>query len=268
MHVHGSLTTAFSPSLAEAALGRYLSRLSDKQCADYPMKASVGKASDIDALFSLGGALSKGDTHLGVVRGLEYGWLLSRFPNLEPLAIVGMGNKHYSRLLVSAESGVGHIRELSRPAKLCTYRRSAIECGLWQKDLEVKYGSNLFPESQPEKPTVMDALNSVLSGEADCSIVDAYTCIVLQATRRSWMDRFVSIADSELYPASVVIGDRSRVQSLEANLWNRIQNSLMALNSQRAGQELAKYWNFKEFSLPEAGFRAVARDAAKRHPIN
>ena len=64
------------------------------------MQVDVSTARGLTELFAIGAALDEGKTHLAAVFGIEHGWLLERFANLDISEATLMSERRIHRVLV------------------------------------------------------------------------------------------------------------------------------------------------------------------------
>src|SRR5690242_2070844 len=87
VRLYGSVTTGVSNKRARVATRPMIDLILER--AGYKGKANldVEKADNPGDLMAFGKRLDEGQMHLGVVWGIEYGWLRQSFPELKPLAV-------------------------------------------------------------------------------------------------------------------------------------------------------------------------------------
>jgi ABC-type phosphate/phosphonate transport system substrate-binding protein len=239
----------------------------------YPVRLRLekGKAS-ARHLMAFGAKLSAGkECQIGVVWGLEYGWLVKEYPELRPLAVISIGDKNLrdmSLLLVRKPFGGSSLAGL-RGKRLARYRGAPLMEQVYLDKMLKDEG--LDPQTHfrqgPPYGTLKEAVFALEAGQADCLMLSVAAWNRLMSVRPRLKELLVPVKQSDFYPRPALIGSVKAVDALRRGLWRRIQDALVAAHRTREGRECVRFWRFESFSRPR-NYAAEARASARKVPID
>lgn len=238
--VYASLTTGVSEERIRAVTAPVANLLGENLGHEFDYDFQEGRT--LEDLLAFGKQLDDGEVHLGVLWGIEYGWLKQRFPKLEPLVVaaVSINLPHFSQLMVRKKDNRKTLEDV-RGSTLARFRRVRLADALYQQKLCDDHGADFFKLEQAARRTTLEAMLAVRNGEADCVIVGVDLFHRLKATHPKVAEDLVVLVPSEPFPEPVVVGRRDRVEELEPGLWNRAQREFMNIHRTRRGEQLVFY---------------------------
>jgi ABC-type phosphate/phosphonate transport system substrate-binding protein len=234
-----------------------------------------------DLLNRFGGQLDRGDFHLGIVWGVEYGWLLKKYPKLKPLAVVSVGGTNVptrSQLMVRRADQKGGLKAL-KGKKLARFQsaplmdRLALDEILKQAQLDPK---GFFTKEGKPFGNVRQAILAVKNGQADCIVVNAATLSRLREAQPNLYKDLVPIGKvSDVFPLAVFVGIpravnrlQPRVSDSQSTLWKRLQQELVTIHETPRGKQVVKFWKIRSFIKPDDAFEKQVRKCVQKYPVD
>jgi ABC-type phosphate/phosphonate transport system substrate-binding protein len=241
-----------------------------------PLEVDVQPGKGAADLKAFGDKLADGTIHLGVVWGLEYGWLRQMHPELVVLSVCSQGAgapPHRSLLLVRSRDRLTGLKDL-KGKKVARYEGETLMDRLFLNELVKSEGGD-HPEKffQPardrdRKASLKDAVYAVQDGDADCAMVSAITFVRMQKDQPRLGKDLVPLAQSDTYPEVVMIGSPRKVGELNPTLWEKAQKELRTITETAEGEQLLSFWRFRAFVDPTEDFVARVKKCAERYPIS
>lgn len=268
IRIYGSLAAGFSRSRSLAVTRPLLQRLSDRDMVGFPIEFDIFDDQGPDGLKALGAQVADGTVHIGVLWGIEYGWIRQRYPNLQPLAIAAGSDvlRLSAQLVVRRDTGVRSVQELPNPARMVKYRSESLIADLFLRELQSQRRAPTFQSLPKVRGNLLSAVNAVLEGHADCLICDPYSLSALQQSQPGRAKRLEAIQHSDKFPEAVLVGDPQHINRLRPGLWDHLQKSLIEFSDTTEGRELISYWKMQEFQLPPPSFLEEVALTVKKYP--
>jgi ABC-type phosphate/phosphonate transport system substrate-binding protein len=234
------------------------------------MDLEVEKGTTAKDLLAFGKKVNEGTYHFGVLWGVEYGWLKTKYPNLEVLAAITPSKievKVRSLLLVRKQKAAADFKKL-KGLRLARYKGAPLmeQAGLEQMLRGQKPNpKGFFRELDKPFATIKDAIQAVREGKADCVIVNVTVYNRLKNDLKNLDEDLVIVKKSEPFPLAVVIGSR---RTMKKRLWTKIQGELLAAHNKEEGRVALSFWRVRYFAKPEQSFLNEIDKAARDFPIN
>jgi hypothetical protein len=235
---------------------------------DYPLYFDIAKGETAEELFRFGQQIEDGKIHVGIVWGLEFGWLRARFPRFKPMAVTRhQTDSLRSQLMVHPERGVGDLAGL-QGARLATYRRIPLMDRLYLVKLVEKSGDTpaTYFGQITKYQTAKDAIRALHAGQADCVMINTMVYHRHIANRPKLKMKGVVV--SAPFPQAVLMGRPERVNALRAGLWRETQDCLQRVEDTPEGRQGLDFWRQERFILPdEDNFDQLVRERLSEYPI-
>jgi hypothetical protein len=245
LRIYSSVTSGVDIRSVRAATTAALDLVGSK--AGYPLQwgATEEELLEIE-LEEFAKKIDRGETHLGVVWGIEYGSLEKPFPKLEPMVLADAGVNTYSELFVGQKSGINEIAQL-QGKKIALIRHMNLGDKLYFNEI-ARGQPDFFVIGRPyQKPR--EALEAVSNGDADCVIINA---IRLGQVQKEFglriKDGLTFLARSDQHSTPVIFGRRDVVDKLRPGLWNRLTNEFCSIHETPEGKLLIEKWRFNKFT--------------------
>jgi ABC-type phosphate/phosphonate transport system substrate-binding protein len=225
------------------------------------------KGDTADDLLRFGKEINDGTVHLGVIWGLEYGWLRARWPDLRPMAVSVQRKLAYeSRVMVRQGFDARTLVDL-KGKRLATYWGASLMDRMYLNKLlkDNKETVKSFFKEVKNYPTVKSAILAVRNNDADCLVVNmvAYARHVTTGPKL----KLDYLLPSEPFPDVVIIGRPDRLDSLRPALWRNLQTSLERIHRTAEGRQCVDFWMVEQFSRPGKTFEQLVRERLRDYPI-
>jgi ABC-type phosphate/phosphonate transport system substrate-binding protein len=270
VRIYSSVLAGYDENEAKAGTEPMLKILARQ--IDFPMELDIDKGTTREDFLAFGRNIADGVYHLGVVWGIEYGWLVQEHPELRVLAVCApkkVANFLRYEVLVRRSDRFADLKNL-KGKKLARYNGEGLLSKLILNDTLKK--NNLDPKDffLMNKPvrTARSAIDSVLDGDADCVFVEGSHYWKLKELRPTLSEDLAVLCESEDCPVSAVIGSPDTFKKLRPGLWDQFQDALLAIHKTPEGEETIKYWRIEAFTKPDDAFHDGIKKWVRRIPIS
>jgi ABC-type phosphate/phosphonate transport system substrate-binding protein len=252
---------------AKAATDAFLNYLMEEKVKYPSYKLELETETSRKNLIRLGEELENGKCHIGVVYGLEYGWLLDKHRDLEVLAIP-VAIDWRCQLWVRKADKIGGLADL-KGMRRAHFRDENYMSEMVLDELfkEQKLELKGFFKDGKSAPNCKMALSAVNKGDADCVLLEITIANFVQAHQESLLEDLEPIATTKSFPAPALIGRREQVDKLRKGMWDAIQRELLAVKSSKEGDRLAKFWRVDNFAKPDEKYLEQVRQSVQRFPF-
>jgi ABC-type phosphate/phosphonate transport system substrate-binding protein len=225
------------------------------------------KGDSADDLLRFGREINDGAVHVGVIWGLEYGWLRVRWPELRPMVVCTQRKYAYeSRVMVREGFGARALADL-KGKRLATYQGASLMDRMYLDKLLKDNKETLrdFFGDIKSYPTVKSAILAVRNNEADCLVVNmvAYTRHITSGPKL----KLDYLLPSEPFPDAVLVGRPDRMDALRRGLWSEMRKSLGTIHRTAVGRQCVDFWMIEQFSSPGEAFEQIVRERLRDYPI-
>jgi ABC-type phosphate/phosphonate transport system substrate-binding protein len=236
----------------------------------YPIDLELDKGKGREGLKALGKKLDEGTYHLAGVWGLDYGWLLQQYPNLQVMAVVANGERApwRSQLMVRRQDLVTNLGKL-KGKRLARVKQASLMDELFLDEMLRKAGQDPrgFFERQEPLPSVKEALLAVKDGQADCVMVNSTDFTRFQILQPGLARSLDPVQLSDPYPAPVLISRRQNLEKVQRGLWEQWQEVLLRIHTTEEGRGCVRLWRFEKLIPPDEQFLKEVETCARRFPM-
>jgi ABC-type phosphate/phosphonate transport system substrate-binding protein len=231
----------------------------------------IVEGTDQNDLLSFGKRLDSGDVHLGMVTGIEYGWLRKRYPKLRPLVIANVGRtlSPYSEIRVRKNGDIGSIDALQGKT-IARVRRMSLDSMIYVNSLLQGHALEASPFRLEElpRPTLGHALAAIKNGDVDGVVISIEAFSRLSKLQPGIANEFIPIDRSDAFPTPVLIGRPVLVNQLRTGLWDDLGKSLLKVHRTAQGRQVVTFWGFVSFSPVSDNYTRRVRTVVKKYPIS
>jgi ABC-type phosphate/phosphonate transport system substrate-binding protein len=240
---------------------------------DYPINLDIYEGSTREELLEFGKRISNGTYQIGVLWGLEFGWLEQLYPELRALVVCTAGREISKalryQLLVRRKDRISDLNNL-KGKRLAHFHSEGLMSRLVLHDMlknMKQEPKSFFSDSKPVS-TVRSAIESVLDEKADCVFVDAVLYYRLKQLIPNLNEDLVTISESEPCPEVALIGSPDSFKKLRQGLWDQLQRQCLSVHETAEGKEAVKFWRIDSFHLPDEDYYQRVRKWVRRIPIS
>jgi ABC-type phosphate/phosphonate transport system substrate-binding protein len=232
------------------------------------MEAQTGLAGQllaIDSADEVRRRLVNGEMELGVVCGVEYGWMNQKHPELEPLMLSVTDRDALEAVIVVAKDA--QINCL----KDCQGKRLAIPIGtrgdtrlfLSERCRCLGHTIHEFFAKMVMPHCVEEALDNVVDGVVDAAVVDRAGLKMFERRKPGRYPRLAVIAESGTFPPCAIVFRRGKID--EATL-TKFRDGMVTAHKTVLGAHLMTLMNIKRFELATGDYQKQVDEAVKAYP--
>jgi hypothetical protein len=258
-----SLMTTARPSDAVAFSTPLCEYISRSLKPSIPVSLKIGRAYGSKDLEVLGKDISEGRCHVGVILGIEFGWLNRNRPEfgLKPLVIVRAGDLAFDEVMLVADNRKDMKladlkgKRLARSVRPNLMADFSLDAMLRDRNLEPR---GFFPNDSKRYTVPEAARDAVISGEADCMMADANTWLRLRKINKTLADKLAIICHGPELPVAVFVGRPDNLAKIRPNLWNELRKKLVEeVHTSAEGKQLIRFWRIERFCKPDQHFEEM-----------
>lgn len=271
VRLYSTIITGVDPGRALGATTPMIHLLEQK--LDYPIDFAIVTDGKDAELMKFGKKMSDGDVHIGIMWGIEYGWLVKDYPNLDLLVGTSTQGGEVgwpSQLMVRPEYEGKTIADLKGKKLAVIERAPATDALFLAKEIEDAHlDPNGFFASESVYDTVPEAIRAVEKGNCDCLAINIFMWGRHISTRPAAKKHMTTLATSlTKFPDAVLAGDRVRINRMRPRLWEDIQSELQKMDQEEYGKQCMNFWMLEKFVLPDyKNFREIVRESSAAYPF-
>lgn len=209
--------------------------------------------------------LRDGEVQLGVIHGVEYGWLKREAPEVEPIALALTHDiRLKANVLVRADSNHQAIRDLKDKTLLKPWK-SLNHSNLFL----TKLVSDVCPECDKffgqvkAIGSVDKTIDALIDGQGDAMVIDSQSWATYQESKPGRAKRVRILAESGYFPTAAVL---YRPGGLEPAVLTQIKTGFLSIHQKPLGQQMLVFWRLKKFVPVSDDYHALCRDVLKEYP--
>jgi ABC-type phosphate/phosphonate transport system substrate-binding protein len=212
-----------------------------------------------DAL-TLADRLKDNQCHLGVFHGYEFAWAKARNPDLVPLVVtVYPGGKPQACVVVHKDCPCGSVADLKQ-GEIVIPNRTKGHCLAYLS--RQKGGEGVTPKDGP-KPSVEEALDSVVNGTSPATVVDMGAVKGYEKLHPAAAKNLKILGRSEQFPQNVIAYSKGVISDESAT---QLRKVLTEAHTTPAGKPLMVLWSITSFAEAPADYAKQLETIAKSYP--
>lgn len=224
----------------------------------------IGRLESTTDPLTLAKQLQEKQLDVAIFHGFEFAWARQKYPQLQPLLVVGNPQPFQAHLIVSTASSFTTPSDLKGKA-LALPRQSRAHLYLFLERRCVEEGKE--PKdyfSRMARPIdVTDALEMVLNNSVQAALVDHAQLEEYRNSQPGNSSRIRVLLQSEVFPTGVIA---YRQGNLSDETLQRMRTGMIAAHKSPQGQEMLKLCRMPGFDLPPSDFDKLLQATAKAYP--
>jgi ABC-type phosphate/phosphonate transport system substrate-binding protein len=226
----------------------------------------AGHLTKVNTVNDLGKQLEEKKLHLGIFHGFEYSWVREKYPELKPLVIAVVQDKHLrAYLVVRADSELSDFGDL-KDMTLNLPRGTRGHCHIFL-ERRCQDCSQCAPSELMGKITTganaEEALDEVVDGAAEATIVDGVALDCYKRRKPARYEELKIAVESEVFPAAVVV---YRPGTLDEKVINRFRDGLLNAHKSILGRQLLMLWKLTRFETIPDDYEQNLTEIIKAYP--
>jgi ABC-type phosphate/phosphonate transport system substrate-binding protein len=214
---------------------------------------------------SLAKNIQDGKVQLGVITGIELGWLGDKAAGLQPLAIAYTSDiKNKAYVLMRKDVQTKTLRDF-QGKKLSMPRRTQHHAQVFLHDSLHRTGASPqgFFASSPTPPDTDAAIEAVLDKEMDLVVVDGTSWEVFQERKPGRARKLVVVAESPNFPNAALIYKPGNISEAELK---KLRDGLFTAHQQPFCRQILNFWRITQFIPSTPEYDALVKNIVKEFP--
>jgi len=208
--------------------------------------------------------LNKDQLHVAVFQGVEFAWVMKKYPQLRPLVIAVNGKPNRQAYLIVSQNFQGTGFADLKGKQLALALGSREHCYLFLQHNCQSQGQE--PEdffSRIAKPNAEKALDDVVDDVVQAAVVDSMALHCYQQRKPGRASKLKELQKSDWFPDSVVVYHSG---VLDQATLSRFREGLLKADKTALGRQLMTLWSLTSFEKVPAYYEQMLTDISKAYP--
>lgn len=209
--------------------------------------------------------LDDGAIHLGVMHGVEFGWMKLKQPDLEPMMLNMIDPDWLRPIVVVAKSHAAKSLQQCRGQKLAIIKSAREDTRLFFSRLCREHDctvDEMFPRfSTPN--SVEDALDELVDGKIQLAVLEQASLAMYQRRKPARAANVRVLEDCEPFPPSVIVFRREKI---DVATIKSFRNGMSTAHNSVLGAHLMSLMRIRKFEVPDDNYAKHLAEALKEYP--
>jgi len=209
--------------------------------------------------------LQDGKTNLGVITGIEIGWLGDKAKGLTPLAIAYTSDIKLKAYVLMRKDGASHAIPELKGKKLAMPRRTQHHAQVFLHDRISRCGCQPqgFFANSAVPPDTDAAIEAVLDKEADAVVVDGTSWDVFQERKPGRAKKLVVVAESPSFPTAAIIYKPGNIPEADVK---KLRDGLYTAHQSPFCRQILNFWRISQFIPSSPEYDQLIKNIVKDYP--
>lgn len=210
---------------------------------------------------TLGRDMNAGKVHLGVVHGIEYGWLRQHCPECRPLLVAVNETTHLKALVLVAQNDAGKTAADLKGQTLALPPRPPHHTRLFLERLVKEDLGKFFKVTEVKNTDA--AIEAVIDGTARLTVVSNVAMEVYRNQKPGRFAKLRVLEESPTFPAAAVVyrPGKGHEESLR-----QFRDSLLKANQGLEGRQMLTLWRLTGFEQVPKEYEKQVEEIVKIYP--
>lgn len=238
-----------------------------------PFNALMKEFTGLEGKLTMGGEiydvarqLNDKKIDLAVFHGVEFGWVHTKYPELQPLMIAVSNHKHCrAHLVVHKDSVLRSFADL-KGKDLSLPRRSKLHCRMFVDRNCADCGQanpTAYFKTIVSSRNMEVALDDLVAGKVDAVVADTVQLAEYDALKPGCFFRLKEIQVSDLFPSAAVV---YRKNALDEATLKKFKDGMLKADKTARGINLMAQWQITAFESVPDDYNQVIADILKTYP--
>ncbi len=231
----------------------------------FAMVGGVRPQFSFDSPETLAKNIQDGKVQLGVIAGIELGWLGEKAKGLTPLAIAYTQDiKAKAVVLMRKDSSSKSLKDY-QGKRLAMPRRTQQHAQIFLHDSLHRCGCSPqgYFAACTTPPDVDAAIEAVLDKESDLVVVDSTGWDVFQERKPGRAKRLVVVAESPSFPNAALIYKPGNITETDLK---KLREGLFTAHQQPFCRQILNFWRISQFIPSTPEYDALVKNIVKEFP--
>ena len=229
------------------------------------MKDSTGINGNLRILpdpMTLARELDQGKVQIGVMQGYEFAWAKSKYPQLDAIAMAVPMREQQTFCLVKWDSKAANIHDL-KEGKI-SLPPLPDYCQLYFAKIKDEHMKGAQFAGQLKASSGTDAIEQVIDGKSECTIVDSITLNWYQKIYPGPYKNLKILCQSKPFPNACIVVKKGQ---LSDDTIQRFAKALMDAKNDPVGKPMLDNWKLLGFSRVPADYDAKLKAIEEAYPL-
>lgn len=218
-----------------------------------------------DSAETLAADLQSGKAQLGIISGIELGWLGDKANGLTPLAIAYTSDiKLKAYVLARKDNRSLSLRDM-KGKKLSMPRRTQQHTQIFLHDTLTRTGNSPqgFFAASSTPPDTDAAIEAVLDKEMDIVVIDGQSWDVYQERKPGRAKKLMVIAESPNFPTAALVYKPGNIPEVELK---KLRDGLYSAHTQPFCRQILNFWRISQFIPSTPEYDMLVKNIVKDFP--
>lgn len=209
--------------------------------------------------------LQEGKSHIGVISGIELGWLGEKANGLTPLAVAYTSDIKMKAYILMRKDNKKHEFSELKDKKLALPRRTQQHAQIFLHDSINRCGCQPqgYFASTAVPPDTDAAIEAVLDKDVDAVIVDGQSWEVFQERKPGRAKRLMVVAESPNFPTAALIYKPGNIPDAELK---KLRDGLFTAHQQPFCRQILNFWRISQFIPSSPEYDMLVKNIVKDFP--
>jgi ABC-type phosphate/phosphonate transport system substrate-binding protein len=231
----------------------------------YSQTGVRGQFSVVPDAHEMAKKIHDGEIQLGILHGIEYGWVKQLYPEIQPLVLAyNQTFKLKGFLLVRADNEAQAVADL-KGKTFAFAKKSLNHCHLFLHKTIEEAGhepAGFFAPS-PTPANTEAALDAVVDGTASATLVDGVALETYRARKPGRANKLRVIKESCLFPTATII---YKPAPENAEIAKKFRDGLVTAHERVMGRQMLTLWRLSNFGKVPEEYHSLVSDVIKVFP--
>jgi ABC-type phosphate/phosphonate transport system substrate-binding protein len=213
--------------------------------------------------------VQRGRLHFVATNGIEFSWLRQKSGGrLQPLVVSDQNFDVIQYENVVVRKGTYNSINKMQDASLVLYPDPYPSVVIYLRQLRMKGGASFLAKEVKPVSSGARAIQAVLAGKADATIVDLYTIQGFQKVFPGQWTKLEVVGRSAGFPIAPIIADEDQINKIRPGLWQAVQDTMNGLDRNPRARAFLDVWRVRRFRTPDEEFESLSAQTAKDFPLS
>lgn len=218
-----------------------------------------------DSAEDLAKKLHDGKAQIGVISGIELGWLGDKANGLSTMAVAYTSDIKLKAYMIMRNDNKKHDIQELKGKKLALPRRTQQHTQIFLHDRISRCGCQPqgYFAASAVPPDTDAAIEAVLDKDVDVVVIDGHSWDVFQERKPGRAKRLMIVAESPSFPTAALIYKPGNMTEAEVK---KLRDGLYTAHQQPFCRQILNFWRISQFIAPTPEYDLLVKNIVKDFP--